>query len=149
MIVRDHGQGGRWYVVTVSYPTPLMAKRAWERCERKLDMSVGDAGIGLYRLTAAEHQLEGPLATGIPTGAHAVAAVTRDSQTARKTRRLLNDGIECELRPSFADALITRRARVVLAHAGETGRLIIRRPQDRGAKVDPFGGMHEHKPGHG
>lgn len=137
MIVRDHDQGGRWYVLTVAYPTGQMAKRAWERLERKLDMSAGDEGIGIYRLMPNP---EGGRATGVQEPA--VACVTLDEPTAAKAQRLLGDGREFEPALDFADALIARRARVVLAHHGQTGRLMIRRPEGRGAELDAHGRMY-------
>jgi hypothetical protein len=134
----------RWYVVGVAYPSALQARRAWGRAERKLDLSQGDQGIGLYRL-APDPAVPGPssLVSGKPHDAHAVVAITLDEPTARKAERLLRDGDAFEPTPGFADAMIARRARVVLAHAGETGRLVIRRPEGRGAKLDREGTMHE------
>lgn len=143
MITRDVG-AMRWYVVAVSYPSALQARRAWERAERKLDLRAGDEGIGLYRL-APDPAAPGPdvLVSGKPVDAHGVVAVTLDEATARKAERILRDGAPWTPEPGFADALIARRARVVLAHAGETGRVLIRRPEGRGGKLDREGTMHE------
>lgn len=145
MIVRDFALGGRWYVLTVAYPTGQMAKRAWERLERKLNLSAGDEGIGIYRLTPNP-------AGGRMTGAGqepAVACVTLDQPTAEKAQRLLLDGREFDPAEDFADALIARRARVVLQHQGQTGRLVIRRPEDKGGALDPKGQMYEQGAGEG
>jgi hypothetical protein len=147
MLVRDHGDGGRWYVVTVHYPTAVQAKGAWERCERKLDLSLGDQGIGITRL--APNPSTRTRSTGVPEGAHAVAAVTLHESTARKAERLLRDGTPWRPRDDFADALILRRAQVVAEHAGETGRLIIRRPEGRGAALGAMGDLREQEPGRG
>lgn len=146
MIVRDLGAGGRWYVVAVHYPSALQAKRAWERAERKLDLSAGDEGIGLYRMSPRDRG--GTIESGAPEGVHPVAAITLDERTARKAERLLRDGASWAPRPDFADALIVRRARVVTAQTGE-GRILIRRPDARGARLDSRGVMHERKPGRG
>jgi hypothetical protein len=144
MLARDIA-GHRWYLVAAAYPTAVMARRAWERCERKLDLSAGDEGIGLYRLAANP---EGGLESG-SEGRPAVVAVTLDEATGRKAERLLRDGEPWEPTEGFANAMIARRARVVTAHAGETGRLIIRRPEGKGGSLDPLGRMREQDPGQG
>lgn len=149
MIVRDHGEGGRWYVVAVHYPSALQAKRAWERAERKLNMGAGDGGIGLMRLDPrAGGGPEGRLCDGYP-----VVGVTLDEAAARKCERVLRDGVTWTPTDGFADAVIARRARVLLdaqrERRGATGRLVIRRPEDRGATLDRRGRMHEPEPGRG
>jgi hypothetical protein len=148
MIVRDHGEsGGRWYLVAVHYPSAMMARTAWERAERKLDMSAGDEGIGLIRL--APNPEASRLRTGAPQGVQPIVAMTLDEPTAAKAERLLRDGTPWEPESEFLDALILRRLRILAEHRGETGRLIIRRPEGRGATLDREGELHEHEPGHG
>ena len=130
--------GQRWFVEARSYPTAVMARAAWERAEAKLDMSAGDEGIGLYRVAPNP---EGVLRAG-ETQAHGVIVVTLHEPTARKALRLLK-GEPWEIVEGFADSLIARRARVVVEHAGETGRLKIRRPEGRGGQLDRAGRMRE------
>lgn len=130
--------GQRWFVEARSYPTAVMARAAWERAEAKLDMSAGDEGIGLYRVAPNP---EGVLRSA-ETQAHGVIVVTLHEPTARKALRLLK-GEPWEIVEGFADSLIARRARVVVEHAGETGRLKIRRPEGRGGQLDRAGRMRE------
>ena len=138
--VRDRGAGGLWYIVAVHYPTALMARTAWERAEHKLDLRTGDEGIGLYRL---KPDPTGEWESGAPSDAHGVVAITLHEPTARKAQHVLRNGRSWLPTESFADALILRRARVVTDHAGQTGRLMIRRPEERGGRLDPGGDMHE------
>ena len=130
--------GQRWFIEARSYPTAVMARAAWERAEAKLDMSAGDEGIGLYRVAPNP---EGVLRAG-ETQAHGVIVVTLHEPTAHKALRLLK-GEPWEIVEGFADSLIARRARVVVEHAGETGRLKIRRPEGRGGQLDRAGRMRE------
>jgi hypothetical protein len=141
LVVRDHGDGGLWYLVAVHYPAPLMARTAWERCEHKLDLTNGDQGVGLYRLAPNPEASTSP--TGAPKNAHCVVAVTLDEATALKAQRYLRDGTAWLPEPDFADAMILRRAKIVSEHAGETGRVIIRRPEGRGGSLTPKGDMRE------
>lgn len=142
-MIREHG-GVRWFVEARSYPTAVMARAAWERAERGLDLSAGDEGIGLYRVAPNP---AGGLRSGA-TQAHAVVVATLHEPTARKALRLLK-GEPWEIDEAFADSLIARRARVVVDHAGETGRLKIRRPEGRGGTLDRVGRMHESPPREG
>jgi hypothetical protein len=146
MMARDF-QGSRWYVVTVHYPTGFMAKRAWERAERKL-LGGKDDGVGVTRL-APNNLAPNPIRTGAPPDKHPVTVVTRDLERAQAAERLLRDGEAWEPVPDFADALIARRARVIAQHEGETGTLIIRRPDKRGAFLDGRGVVREQPPGRG
>lgn len=146
MMVRDLGDGGRWFVVAVHYPSALQAKRAWERINAKLDMRAGDEGIGIVRMS--------PAGTGSPSGAppdtHAVVGVSLHKPTARKMERLARDGTAWEPLPDFADAVILRRARVVVAtDPARTGRVVIRRPEGRGAQLDQSGVLYEPEGGQG
>lgn len=153
MIVRELGEGGRWYVLAVHYPTALMAKTAWERLERKLGSDLRD--IGIYRMAsqAESEKVTGPLTS--PSGApdrnvYPVAGVTLSEPVARRALRLLRDGTEWDLDPDFADALIVRRARVLSqVPEGFVGQTRIRRPEGKGAQLDQRGVMHEQEPGRG
>ena len=78
-----------------------------------------------------------------------IAIVTLDEKVLRKAQRLLSDGTPFEATGGLVDALIARRARVVGDHAGEKGRLIIRRPEERGAQFDRFGHVREPDPRQG
>ena len=148
MLIRDLGDGGRWFIVATHYPSAMQARRAWERCERKLDLSAGDEGIGLMRI-APNPDATGTAPSGAPADMHGVIAVTLDGPTARKAERLLKDGIAWEPTSPFADALILRRARIVAANEGKTGRVILRRPENRGAALSLDGEIHEQIGGDG
>jgi hypothetical protein len=151
MLVRDLGQGGKWYVVAAHYPTATMAKKAWERLNAKLDMRAGDEGIGITRL--APNPGPDTIASGVPAGRHSVVGVTLHAFTAIKTKRLLSDGTAWQPSTQFADALIIRRARIVQEQTrrrpGATGRVVIRRPEGRGASLRPTGETDEPEPGQG
>lgn len=136
-MIREHA-GHRWFVEARSYPTAVMARAAWERVEGKLNQAAGDGGIGVYRVAPNP---AGGLRSG-ETQAHAVVVVTMHEPTAKKAVRLMR-GESWEIGEDFADSLIARRARVVMAHPGETGRLKIRRPEGRGAHLDRAGHMRE------
>jgi hypothetical protein len=145
IIVRDHGQGGLWYLVAVTYPTALMARTAWEHAERKLIRRPGEEGIGVYRLRPNP---DGGLASGMGDR-HGVVAVTLDEGVAHKAEHLLRDGRTWMLTEPITDALIARRARVVLANAGKGGRIVIRRPEGHGARIDAEGNADEQAGGRG
>jgi hypothetical protein len=145
MLTRDIA-GRTWYVECVDYPTSLMAKRAWERTERKLIRGPGEDGIGITRLAPNP---AGGTPTGLGTG-YTVVVVTLDEGMMRRAQRLLSDGTVVEPSLALADALIARRARVVLSqeHTGE-GRLVIRRPEGAGAQFNQLGEVIEREPGQG
>jgi hypothetical protein len=146
MIVKDFGDAGTWYVTTVGYPTALMAKRAWERAERKLTLGP-DKGVGVLRF--APNPGADKLSSGL--GCHCVAVVTKDEATCKKGERILNVPGSWPETPEdgFVTSLILRRARVIDQHAGQAGRLIMRRPEGRGAELDQRGIIHEPDPGQG
>jgi hypothetical protein len=134
-----------WYVTAVSYPTAIMSRRAWERAMRRLDMSKGDAGIGVTRLAPYPR---GEIKTGAPAGQYIVIAVSMNEKTSRKAGRLLRDGKEFEPTPDFVSTLILRRIRMAKAQA-TPGRVTIQRPEGRGATIDQLGNLKEAPPGEG
>lgn len=142
--------GRRWYVEVVGYPSALMAKRAWERAERKLIRGPGEDGVGVTRLAPNP-------AGGVPTRAdgdrapsHAVAVVTLNERMIVKALRLLSDGESFEPTSELVDGLIARRSQVMVSQidAGQ-GRIIIRRPEERGAQFNQLGELNEPPPGRG
>lgn len=156
MMTRDLGQGGKWYVVCVHYPSALMARLAWERCQARLSLAAGDEGIGLVRMSARTRPVPGrpEMDVGeLPDNAHPVVAVTLSERTAQKAERLLRDGTPWVPTDDFADTLIFRRAKIVTEaqrqRPGSKGRLVIRRPDERGAFVDGAGNVHEQPGGEG
>ena len=150
MIERDFGAGGHWWVVAAHYPTALMAKRAWERINDRLTMQPGEEGIGVYRMTPKTQG--GSIESGAPDGVHPVAVVTLDERMARKAALMMRNGTSWDPTQGFADALIARRARVMLTQQqlqASEGRLVIRRPEGRGARLFETGVMKEQEPGRG
>lgn len=148
----DLGEGGTWYVVTAYYPVAVIARRAWERVNRLVGRARGDEGIGVIRLSPRAGGGPGggaSVSDDLPSGAHPVVAVTLDRATAEKVERLLHDGEPWTPTDDFALAMIARRARVVAAHPGETGRVVFRRPDGRGAEFDWSGNLHEPPPPRG
>jgi hypothetical protein len=145
MLTREIG-GRTWYVEARAYPTAIMAKRAWERAERKLIRGPGEEGIGITRLAPNP---AGGLSSGLE-GGHAVIVVTLDERMLTKAQRLLSDGRVWEPHPELVDAMIARRARVVVGQAGSgEGRVVIRRPEQRGAEFNRLGEVFEAGPGQG
>jgi hypothetical protein len=154
MTVVRESYGETWYVEAVSYPSGLMAKRAWEHVHAKLKLERGDDGAGITRLAP------NPDGNAIPTGLnkplHAVVVVTTDQRVMEKAKRLLKDGEPWEPVAEFCDTLIARRARMLqgrLAHALQQqkggGDIVIRRPEGRGARVYESGQIREFPPGRG
>lgn len=148
MITRDIG-GHRWYIETRSYPSALMAKRAWERAERKLLPGKGNEGIGVTRLAPNPAGGVSVRADGARSG-DAVVVVAMDAKVFRKAQRLLADGVEFEPAEGLVDALIARRAQVMVEQAASgEGRIVIRRPEQRGAEFNRLGQVFEPPPGRG
>lgn len=149
MLVRDLGEGGTWYVVAVHYASALQAKNAWERANIKLTSKAGDEGVGVTRL--APNPEGNVIDSGAPEGAHIVVAVTLDHNTAARAERILRDGKPWLPTEDFADTMIKRRARILKEQlkVGRGGRLIIRRPEGRGAHLFTSGKIEESGPGQG
>lgn len=126
-----------WYIVCAEFATAYMAKQTWENVERRRK----GGSVGLYR--------HGPE----QEGGRLLTAVTMDADEARRMASMLRVGTHYELDEDTIMGLIARRARVVTdaLRAGQSrGRLMWRRPEGRGARLDPrTGEMIEHEPGQG
>jgi hypothetical protein len=119
-----------WYWTCAHYPSALMARRAWERVERKTKRG---GELGLYRHGSPDDPGSCVTALGLDRGAVERAA------------KLLSDGTDERLPPDLVEAMVVRRARVVVVAAPpdrEAGRILIRRPES-GAVLDERGRMHE------
>lgn len=121
--------GATWHVASALFPSTYAARKAWEQVERK----VPKGALGIYR-----HGPEGELSGRI------VTVVSLDRGQVLRCARLLRLGEPYELDELSTQALIARRARVVLEHRGEpAGRVKWRRPEERGARLSPEGDMEE------
>lgn len=113
----------RWYAVCVEFPSAFAARTAWEQMDRKL----GPGSLGIYRHGPADDP------------GRIVSAVSLSRDEVRKALRFLRAGSDYQLDEETLQALILRRARVVLdaAERGiDSGRLKWRRPEDAGAVLD-------------
>lgn len=120
-----------WFWACARYPNARMAKAAWARVERKT-RSGGD--LGLYR--------HGP-STDVGV---LVTVVGLDRDKVERAARLMRDGVAEPLSPDLIEAMVLRRAHVVIDAArehAEPGRITIRRPEGAGAALDQAGRMHE------
>ena len=127
-----------WWWCSARYASALMARRAWERVERKLPRG----SLGIYRHGPSDNP-------GV-----IVSAVSTKRSEIERVARLLRDGDDERLPVELLDSMIMRRARVVIDETrGGTldvsGRVKIRRPEDAGAALDRSGVMHEQRPGRG
>lgn len=144
-VVRDvHVGPAHWLYAAARYPTPFMARVAWERLEhatrakqRELDET---GGVGIYRHGPTDDPGTIVSVIGLE-GAH--------TRIERALRVLGQAGEDYPLDQVTLEALIVRRSRIVLAHKGETGRMIGRRPDGRGAILTPGGDIIEPPPGRG
>lgn len=129
IIERDFGDGLVWYIASVQFATSYMARQAWEHVERK----VSRGSLGLYRHGPTENP--GTI----------VSCVSLDRAQLLRCARLLRTGEDYALDETTMRALCARRARVVLEHArgGESGRMLLRRPEGRGAEMTKDGRMIE------
>ena len=109
-----------------------MARGVWERVERR---TAGGGAIGLYRHGSSDDP--GTCVTAVGLGRAAVDRVAR----------LLRDGVDERLAVELVEQMCLRRARVVVeatrANPGITGRVKIRRPEDRGGVLGPDGIMRD------
>jgi hypothetical protein len=120
-----------WWWTCASFPSAQKARSAWQRVERKT-RSGGD--LGLYR-----HGPEGPRQGTL------VTALGLDRAKVERAAKLLSDGVDERLPPDLVEAMVIRRARVVVEAAqadAAAGRIRIRRPES-GAVLDSEGRMHE------
>jgi len=141
--------GVTWYVEARYYPSATMAVRAWEHAERKLIYKAGDAGVGVTRLAPNPENENRPLIESGLAGKpmHALVVVTRDERGLRRAQRILG-GTSWTPEQVFCDAIIRRRIAVEASQQGH-GRLIIRRPENRGARIYEDGQMVEQAGGQG
>ena len=132
MYVRGGGRAQLppWWWTCAHYATAQAAKRAWERVERKT-RSTGE--LGLYR--------HGP----VDDPGSCVTALGLDRGAVERAAKLMSDGTDERLPPDLVEAMVVRRARVVVEAARadrEAGRILIRRPES-GAVLDRRGRMHD------
>ena len=127
--------GATWWWTCAQFPSAYMAQSMYQALMRKIPR--GD--LGLYR-----HGEPGP------SEGTFISAVSLKRDEVEHVRRRLLGGVDVELHPQLVEAMITRRARVVVEsqrqHPGQSGRLKIKHA-GRGAYLDPAGEMHE--PGQG
>jgi hypothetical protein len=146
MTVLQLADGVRWYVEARKYPSALMAKRAWELAERKLTRRPGDEGVGVTRLGP------NPESGAIPSGMHppkpAVIVVTRSEHMLKQAQRLLG-GEAWEPAHLLLAALIARRVEIEKIEKQAGGRVIMRRPEGKGARIYTDGRVVEQSPGQG
>jgi hypothetical protein len=130
-----------WYVLTRRYPTAYAAAKGWERATHKLKAIRKRGGVTSVGLTRHAH---------VGGEAVFVSAVSLERDQVVRTARLLG-GEPYELDDQGVEALIVRRAKVVLEHArpNEPGRFEMRRPDGRGAQVTVGGDVIEPTPGQG
>jgi len=145
-------QGERWYVYAAYYPSALMAKTAWERCDRKLILGPGEEGASVWRLAPHADPNHPMLPTGVPDSGthHVVVAVSQDRRVLAKTERLLRDGTSFDPVPGFCDTMIQRRYRMMVGHRAYQlthqpggGSQRIRREEGKGAHVFEDGQVRE------
>jgi hypothetical protein len=136
-MIEYNGLGPVWYVVARGYPTALMAEKAWEKGNAKLVYGDEESGVGIVRLGPRP---EGGIPCGITD--HSVVCVTLNKGAAEKAERILG-GEDQSPNENFIQALILRRMRVIAENADRTGRLVIRRAENRGASVDVHGNLYE------
>lgn len=126
-----------WYVVSGAYPTAYMAKQTWERIEKTLKTGT----VGVYR--------HGPESDP----GRIITAVAMDLDEVRRVMHALRLAEHNELPERARLDLIGRRAKVVIEamqRGQSSGRLKWRRPDDRGAVLDPETlDMIEREPGEG
>jgi hypothetical protein len=151
----EHG-GEIWLIEARHYPTALMAKTAWERCNDTLVLGPGEEGASVWRL--APNPEDNVIPSGVPNESmNAVVVITQDRRAMAKAQRILgSDGTPWQPESGFCDTLIARRKRMmvgraayVLKHQPGGGSQTIRRPEDRGARIYESGEVREYPPGRG
>lgn len=117
-----------WYVASAFFATGYAARQAWEQ----VDAKVPTGSLGLYRHGPTEHR------------GQVVTVVASSYREALKAARLLRTGTDYALDEVTLEALIRRRALVVLEYGQQgAGRVKWRRPDGRGAELRPDGTMVE------
>lgn len=129
--------GMTWWVISARYPTPALARAAWERLE-KLDRS-GRLELGCYRHGPREKPgLDVTVVSHRPEGMEAAERELFNGPTTAERVRQEDDVVQ---------AMVIRRARVM---AGELGsRKVVIRRGTRGAFLHPDGSMEERIGGDG
>lgn len=127
---RIHVGGNDWLIVSAEYASAFAARNVWDKLASRVKMQGGRGGVGMYR--------HGP-PTRPGTYVTVVGLVDYADANVRKAAHILRGGNEADLTLDVATKLVIRRARVVVEHAGETGRLKTRRPDDRGAALTDSG----------
>jgi hypothetical protein len=127
-----------WYWTCARFPSAKMARDAWERIDRKRRTGT----VGVYRHGPSDNP-----------GAF-VSIVGLDREEVERIARMLRGGVDERLPDDLVERLCVRRAAVVVeatrAQPGATGRVKIRRPEDRGAVLGPDGVMRDPRgPGRG
>jgi hypothetical protein len=139
MIVERELNEITWYVVSVRFPTPAMAKRTWEKVQEQASAKGGKLDLGWYR--------HGP--SNDP--GRFLTAVTHNRQSALWVNRALRSCEPNGLPEDEQLAMILRRLDVInelrLVGARE-GSYSMRRPEERGGRLHPDGSIEE-RVGHG
>lgn len=139
MIVERELNEVTWYIVSVRFATPRMAKEKWEEIQREAKKRHGELDLGFYRhgpsddpgrfLTAVTYHRPGAVWINNKLRGHLPSGVSEDEQLAMILRRL---DVLGELHALNAPG----------------GSYAMRRPE-AGAVLDPDGTVHEPVLGHG
>ena len=134
-MISEYDVGGvQWWVVSREFPSELAARGAWAALEAEGRRRKGKLSLGVYR--------HGPPEQG---GFRFVTAVGHDAAGIAFADRMLERGDDYDLPIDFAEAMILRRARVVvglLEEGAGPGTYAIKRGR-RGARLLPDGTMLE------
>lgn len=134
----------RALVVIVDYATAIQAKRAFERALRWAEDHPG-RNVGVLRLTP--NPVGGDSSAVDARPEHPLAIIAEDEDNLRRFLAAIRKAASgTMLRPTddFARAVVLRRLRRALAHAGEPGALdVIRRHDDKGAQITHEGEVIE------
>jgi hypothetical protein len=120
---------GNWTVVTARYPSAKMGADAYQRLLRKTPRGE----LGIYR-------------HGLPEeGGTQISIVSLNRQEVERAARHLVGAEDVRLPDELVDAMVVRRARIVVeaAQAGRPAGRIKIRHAGRGARLEPDGSMTE------
>ena len=138
MIAEFEFGGARWYVVSYAFPTPALARAAWEAIDERGKRKHLD--VGLYR--------HGPEADP----GRFLTAVTHVRESALAVKRECRSGVPAlipeELSEPEVEAFIRRRIAVLAEREFRPGFVRIRHPGE-GARLYPDGTMEEPTSGRG